>query len=142
MLVGAVGCNEPNQIGEAFGSWTLNRARSQNPGPERLDARFERHAKGEVFTLDRTYGNGQVTTSSTILYFDSETRPFEEAECLGTQSSRRLDRWTVEILRVCPSGVRIQLVRRLAVPNKITLEITESHPNGRQVERHLVLERQ
>ena len=69
--------------------------------PKSLTVRIEPHAKGEVFTLDRSEADGRTTSSSTILYFDGAPRDFQDFECSGTQSSRRLDPETVEILRRC-----------------------------------------
>ena len=60
----------------------------------------ERHPNGEVFTLDQMERR-TATTSSTILYLDGKERVFQGFGCLGTQSSRRLDSETVEILRTC-----------------------------------------
>src|SRR2546425_9081532 len=84
-----------------FGTWRLNAARSTFAGdtqPKILTVRIEPHAKGEVFTLDRTETNGRSTSASVLLYFDGRARGFNEAGCSGTQSSRRLDSRTVEIL--------------------------------------------
>jgi len=105
--------------------------------------RFEPHAKGEVFTLDRIDGDGRATTSSTILYFDGKPRDFQDLGCSGTQSSRRVDGRTVEILRQCTSGERVRFVRRSgAQPKDLILDITEHHPDGRRLERRLVLEKE
>jgi hypothetical protein len=129
--------------GGAFGIWKMNRARSIDPYPNNLTVRFEPHAKGEVFTLDETDSNGRVTTSSTILYFDSKPRDFQDLGCSGTQSSRRVDSQTVELLRKCASGESTRFVRRLAEhPKDLILDITEQHPDGRRFQRHLVLEKQ
>jgi hypothetical protein len=90
-----------------FGTWRLNAARSTFAGdtqPKSLTVRIEPHAKGEVFTLDRTETNGRSTSSSVLLYFDGRSRAFDEAGCSGTQSSRRLDSRTVEILNDCAGG--------------------------------------
>ena len=130
----------------AFGTWKLNAARSTFAGdaqPKSLTVRIEPHAKGEVFTLDRTEANGRSTSSSILLYFDGAARAFEEAGCSGTQSSRRLDSRTVEIFRGCASGQWTRSIRRSgAQPNELILEITEKYPDGRRFERRLVLEKQ
>ena len=108
-----------------------------------LTVRFEPHAKGEVFTLDRIGGDGRITTSSTVLYLDGNPRDFEERGCSGTQSSRRVDAQTVEILRRCASGGWIRLVRRPGAEAKeLIIEITEQHAGGRRFERRLLLEKQ
>ena len=129
----------------AFGTWQLNAARSTLAGdirPKSLTVRIEPHAKGEVFTLDRVEADGRNTTSSTILYLDSEPRQFQDFGCSGIQSSRRLDSQTVEILRMCASGERIRFIRRSTPPAKeLVLEITEQKLDGRRVERRLVLEK-
>jgi len=129
-----------------FGSWKLNPARSTFAGdtqPESLTVRIEPHAKGEVFTLDRTETNGQSTTSSVLLYFDGRARAFNQAGCSGTQSSRRLDSRTVEILNDCAGGQSTRVIRRSGErPNELVLEITDQYPDGRHYERRLVLERQ
>src|SRR5437879_13273402 len=83
-----------------FGTWKLNAARSTFAGdtqPNSLTVRIEPHAKGEVFTLDRTETNGRSTSSSVLLYFDGRARAFNEAGCSETHSSRRLDSRTVGI---------------------------------------------
>jgi hypothetical protein len=96
-----------------------------------------------VFTLDRIDGDGRSTTSSTILYLDSNPRDFQGFGCSGTQSSRRLDSQTVEILRTCASGEWTRFIRRLSTqPKVLLLEITEQQPDGRRFERRLVLEKQ
>jgi hypothetical protein len=129
-----------------FGTWRLNAARSTFAGdtqPKSLTLRIEHHAKGEVFTLERTETNGRSNSSSVLLYFDGRARAFDEAGCAGTQSSRRLDSRTVEILHDCTGGQSTRIVRRLGQqPNELALEITDRYPNGRHYERRLVLERQ
>jgi hypothetical protein len=117
----------------AFGTWKM----------KTLTVRFEPHSKGEVFTLDTVDGDGRTTTSSTILYLDGKPRDFDDANCSGTQSSRRMDGNTVEILHKCSNGEWTRFVRRLAVTQKeLILDITEQHTNGRRFERRLVLEKQ
>ena len=129
-----------------FGTWKLNLARSTFAGdtqPKSLTVRIEPHAKGEVFTLDRTETDGRSTSSSVLLYFDGRARDFNEAECSGTQSSRRLDSRTVEILRDCAGGHSTRIIRRSGQqPNELVLEITDQYADGRHYERRLVLERQ
>ena len=129
-----------------FGTWQLNPARSTFAGdtqPKSLTVRIEPHAKGEVFTLDRTETNGRSTSASVLLYFDGRARGFNEAGCSGTQSSRRLDSRTVEILHDCTGGQSSRIVRRSGQqPNELVLEITDQYADGRHYERRLVLERQ
>jgi hypothetical protein len=130
----------------AFGTWKLNAARSTFAGdtqPKSLTARIEPHTKGEVFTVDRTEADGRTTSSRILLYFDGTARDFRDAGCSGTQSSRRLDSRTVEILRDCAGGQWTRFIRRTgAQPGELILEITEQHPDGRHFERRLVLEKQ
>ena len=96
-----------------------------------------------MFTLDRTETNGRSTSSSVLLYLDGRARVFNEAGCSGTQSSRRLDSRTVEILRDCAAGQSTRVIRRSAErPNELVLEITDQHADGRHYERRLVLEKQ
>ena len=138
LMLAAVCCAEVE-----FGTWKVNSARSQDPYPKSLTVRFEPHAKGELFTLDRIDGGGRTTTSSTILYLDGKPRDFQDLGCSGTQSSRRVDSRTVEILRKCESGEWTRFVRRLAAqPKELVLEITEQQSDGRRFERRLVLEKQ
>jgi hypothetical protein len=140
MIFGALCC-----ANSSFGTWKMNAARSTFTGGTRLKSltvRIEPHAKGEVFTLERTEADGRATTSSTILYFDSAPRDFQDFACSGTQSSRRTDSEAVEILRNC-GGQSIRFVRRLPVqPNEMVIDVTEQHLDGRRFERHLVLEKQ
>jgi hypothetical protein len=127
--------------GDAFGIWKVSATRSVDPypNPGSLTVRFDPHTKGEVFTVDRTNRDGRATTLSTLLYFDGQPRHFQDLGCLGTQSSRRVDRGTVEILRQCGSGEWTRFVRRISRPNELVLEITEQRPDGLRLERRLVL---
>ena len=129
-----------------IGTWKLNAARSTFAGdtqPKSLTVRIEPHAKGEVFTLDRTEANGRTTSSSILLYFDGTARAFQDAGCSGTQSSRRVDSRTVEIFRDCASGQWTRsILRSGSQPNELVLEITEKFTDGRRFERRLVLENQ
>jgi hypothetical protein len=136
----------PRWAGGAFGTWMVNPARStlaSYPRPKSITIRIESHAKGEVFTIDRIDADGRSLTSSTLLYLDGKARDFLDAGCSGSQSSRRMDGQTVEILRWCANGDTIRFVRRLsAQPNELILDITEHRAGGRTFERHLVLEKQ
>ena len=135
----------PSWSGDAFGSWKVKPARSTKPRVswEALAVRFEPHTKGEVFTLDQIDADGRATTFSTILYLDNKPREFQGFECSGTQSSRRVDSRTVEIVRTCTSGEWTRFVRRLSTrPEQLVLEITEHQADGRHVERRVVLEKQ
>jgi len=130
----------------AFGTWKMNPARSTfagDPHRKNFTVRIEPHAGGEVFTLDRISRDNRVETSSTILYFDSKLRDFQDHSCSGTQSSRRVNNRTVEIVRNCGSGQWIRFIRRLAEQQKeLILEVTEQQPDGRRFERRVVLEKQ
>jgi hypothetical protein len=132
--------------GGAYGTWKLNAARSTFAGdtpPRSLTIRIEPHIKGEVFALDRIEADGRAISSSTILYLDGAERDFRDGECSGTQSSRRMDGETVEILHKCDGGSWTRLVRRSPAPAKeLILEITDQHNDGRRFERRLVLDKQ
>ena len=139
MLLGAL---DATRAEDAFGAWRVTPIRSTAAYSDLVAVRFEPHAKGEVFTLDRVDRAGRSTTSSTILYFDGRARDLEDAGCSGTQSSRRIDSQTVEILRTCADGRRVRMLRKLAPPRELVLEITDEQPDGRRMERRLVLKRQ
>jgi hypothetical protein len=129
-----------------FGIWKMNPARSTptaDPRLKSLTVRFEEHAKGEVFTVDQMDVDGRTTTASTILYLDGKPRDFADHECSGTQSSRRMDTQTIEILRTCASGGWTRFVRRWssARPKEMILDISEQRSDGRRFERRLVLEK-
>ena len=132
--------------GAAYGTWKLNAARSTFAGdtePKSLTIRIEPHTKGEVFTLDRIEADGRAISSSTILYLDGTEREFRDGQCSGTQSSRRIDGQTVEILQKCASGSWTRMVRRSpASAKQLVIEITEQRNEGRRYERRLVLEKQ
>ena len=132
--------------GAAYGTWKLNAARSTFAGdtqPRSLTIRIEPHTKGEVFTLDRIEADGRATSSSTVLYLDGTEREFRDAQCSGTQSSRRIDGQTVEILHKCASGSWTRLVRRSpASAKELIIEIMEQRNDGRRYERRLVLDKQ
>ena len=104
--------------------------------------RIEPHTNGEVCTLDRIETDGRAISSSTVLYLDSKARDFRDGECSGTQSSRRIDNRTIEILRNCGTGTSIRFVRWTAPKNQLVLEVFEQRTNGRRVERRLVFEKQ
>ena len=127
------------------GAWNLNPARSTFSGqtqPKTLVLRVEPRPNGEVVTVDRTEVNGQSTSASTILYFDGAARSFENAGCSGSQTSRRLNEQSVEILRQCTSGDWERVVRRLTQRGKeLVVEITRQR-SGRRSEERLVLEKQ
>jgi hypothetical protein len=130
--------------GDAFGVWQSNPARSTLVENQKsVTVRIEPHIRGEVFTLDTVANDGRASTSSTLLYFDGKTRGFRDSGCAGTQSSRRVDSRTVEILRDCANGRHRQLIRRLAVqPGVLVLEVLEQNTDGRHSERRLVLDKQ
>ena len=131
--------------GAAYGSWKLNFARSTFAGdtqPRSFTIRIERHPKGEVFTLDRVEADGRAISISTILYLDGTERDFRDKECSGTQSSRRLDSQTIEILRHCGADAWIRFVRRIAPTDELVLEISEEPARGRRVDRRFIFERQ
>jgi hypothetical protein len=131
--------------GAADGTWKLNAARSTFAGdtqPRSFTIRIEPHAKGEVFTLDRIEADGRAVSCSSILYLDGGERDFRDGECSGTQSSRRIDSQTVEILRNCGAGAWTRFVRRIAAKNELVLEISEHHAGGRRFDRRLVFEKQ
>jgi len=132
---------------DAFGTWKMNPARSTfvgDPHPRAITVRIEPHAKGQTFTFDRIRSNGQATTFSIILYMDGKDRDFHGAACSGSQSSRRLNEKTVELILKCESGQSSHFVRRIVPdhPSDLILDITEELPDGRHLERHLVLEKQ
>jgi hypothetical protein len=135
----------PGSAGGAFGCWKLNPGRSMFPAngqPRDLTVRIEPHAKGEVFTVDRVERDGRAISESTILYLDGKPRDFQNPACSGTQSSQKVDDRTVEILRKCGTGEWTRFIRRLTTVNQLTLEITAQEPDGRQVARRLVLDKQ
>ena len=129
-----------------FGIWKVDTTRStpkEGIQPMAITVRIDPHAKGEVFTLDRIEADGRSIGSSTILYFDGAPHDFQDSRCSGTQSSRRLDSWTIEIARICASGGSSTIVRRLAATSKeLTFDITDHHPDGRTFEQRLALEKQ
>ena len=125
--------------------WKLNVARSTFAGdtqPKSFTIRIEPHAKGEVFTLDRIEADGRAISSSTILYLDGTERDFRDGDCSGTQTSRRIDSQTVEILRNCGVDAWTRFVRRTAPKNELVLEITEQRADGRRFDRRLVFKKQ
>src|SRR5215467_8752560 len=130
-----------DQSGSVF---THANHRPGDPGWRLVLGRWRvRHVEGEVFTVDRIEADGRATSTSTILYLDSRPRPFQDFGCSGTQSSRRVDSETVEILRVCANGEQSRLLWRVATHSKeLILEITEQDSGGRRLKRRLVMEKQ
>ena len=131
--------------GAAYGTWKLNAARSTFVGdtrPRSFTIRIEPHSKGEVLTLDRIEADGRATSSSTLLYLDGTERDFRDTDCSGTQSSRRIDTQTVEILRNCGAGAWVRFVRRAMPRDQLVLEISEQRAGGRRFDRRLVFDKQ
>jgi hypothetical protein len=134
---------DTSRAGDAFGVWKTNPAHSVLPGNQKATGlRIEPHPRGEVFTLDTVTADGSASTSSTILYLDGRARDFRDQGCSGTQSSRRLDDRTVEILRTCATGERTRIVCRLTARSELVLEVTAKQADGREVERRLVFEKE
>jgi hypothetical protein len=89
---------------DALGIWKMNLGRSAfaaERAPRNFTLRIERHAQGEVFTVERTEQDGRSSSDSTILFFDRKPRDYQDLDCRGTQSSQRVDNRTVEIQRTC-----------------------------------------
>jgi len=135
---------------DMFGTWKMNPARSQfsddNHHPRAVTVRIEPHEKGEVFTYDRINSNGQAVTVSMIVYLDGKERNGQACFCSGgstTQSSRRLDERTIEIIAKCGNGLWSRIIRRLSADaHDLILDMTKSQPNGLRVKRQLVFEKQ
>jgi hypothetical protein len=139
-LLFAAGC-----FAQPFGDWKLNATRSTFAGdirPKSLTVRIEPRDRGEVVTLDRTETNGQTTTCSMVLYLDSVARGFQQGECSGTQSSRRIDSRTIEVLRNCGAGAWIRFLRWTGPKSQLVLEISEQRADGRHLDRRLAFEKQ
>jgi hypothetical protein len=136
-----VGC-----ANSTLGTWKMDATRSTFAGgtkPKSLIVRIEPHAKGEVFTLDRIESDGRAISSSTVLYFDGTPREFEDFGCSGTQSSRRLDSQTMELLRFCATSEWIWLIRQSAVKSQeLIIDITEKRDGRSNVEWRVVLKKQ
>ena len=140
LLVGAPGWSE-----DAFGIWKVNPARSTlvgYPYPRAVAVRIEPHSKGEVLTLEQIREKGEKVTTSMILYLDGKEREFQGDACFGSQSSRRVDGRTVEIVYRCRSGWTRWMRRLPREPSELILDITEHLSDGRRFERRLVLEKQ
>jgi hypothetical protein len=135
-----------NGLGQAYGTWKMDALHSTFTGeahPKSLVLRIEKHPKGEVVTLDRVEADGRTNSSSSVLYLDGAAHDFEDFGCSGTQSSRRIDSRTVEILRMCKSGEWSRVTRRSsAQKNELVLEIVVNQADGRRFQSQLVLKRQ
>jgi len=134
-------CAEP-----LFGTWRVKTNRSTFVGvraPKSLSVRIEPHSKGEVFTVDRVESDGRATSSSSILYFDNTPRDLQDFDCLGTQSSRRLDSGTIEIRRNCAGSDGVWFVRHATDKSKeLMIDITEKRRPGPNLDWRLALEKQ
>jgi hypothetical protein len=130
---------------DALGIWKMNPRRSAftaERAPRNFTLRIERHAQGEVFTVERTEQDGRSSSDSTILFFDGKPRDYQDLDCSGTQSSQRVDNRTVEILRTCEAGAWMRVVRRVTTNGELTLQFSGRRPDGRQVQMLLVLQKQ
>jgi hypothetical protein len=135
----------PGWADEAFGTWKVDPARSTllaDSHPKAVILRIERHTKGEVFTLDAIREKGEMVTTSMILYLDGKEREFQGDTCFGTQSSRRVDQRTIEIVYRCRNAWTRWIRRLSPEPKELILDITEHLSDGRRFERRLVLEKQ
>jgi hypothetical protein len=112
-----------------FGTWKAitNRSRfSGGSAPKNLTVRIERHSNGEVFTLDKVESDGRGISSSTTLYLDGAPREFQNFDCSGTQSPRRLDTRTVEIVPKCADRDGTWLVRHSTDQSKLRQVLTRN----------------
>ena len=129
-----------------FGTWKMDATRSTFTGgaqPKSFTLRIEPHSKGEVFTVEKVESDGRATSSSNILYFDGAPRDLQDFDCVGAQSSRRLDSRTVEIRRKCASGDGTWLIRQSKEQSKeLHIDITEKRRGGPNLEWRVVLEKQ
>ena len=140
MLLGTLATGQSEAV---YGVWRVNLSRSTAPFSDLVKVRFEPHRRGEVFTVERVHADGRATTSSTILYFDTLQRDFQDSDFSGTQSSSRLNDTTAEILRSCADGRTMRMVRRFGEkPRELVLEVTEQRPAGGRAERRLLLEKE
>jgi hypothetical protein len=131
--------------GPELGIWKMNASRSTfatQVQPKSLTLRFEPHAKGTLFTVDRIESDDRATSSSTILYLDGKTRDFEDFRCIGKQSSRRTEHQGLEIVRHCMNGggTRIE-IQTTGHPNELVLVILLQDAAGNHSEEHLVFEK-
>ena len=123
-----------SSAGEAFGVWKLNPARSTLAGNQKCDPSDR--------TTHPRRGVHVGHSGRRWARLDGKTRAFQDSACSGTQSSRRVDGRTEEILRECANGDRQLILRSAVQPGVLILEITEQHAAGRPSERRLVLEKQ
>jgi hypothetical protein len=134
----------PARPQEVLGIWKMNPSRSTfsgDPHAKALTVRIERHAKGEVITFERIRADGQAVTVSMVLYFDGRERAFQGEACFGSQSSRRLDDRTVQVLLKC-RGWSAQLTRRsMSSPNDLMLDVTRQQADGQRSKHSLILEK-
>ena len=140
LLLGALGWAD-----DAFGIWKVNPARSrlvEDTYPWAVIVRIERHAKGEVFTLEQIREKGEKVTTSMILCLDGKERELQGDTCFGTQSSRRVDGRTVEIVYRCRDGWTRWMRRLPPETLELIFDVTEYLSDGRRFERRLVLEKQ
>jgi hypothetical protein len=115
-------------FGQVYGEWKMSGERSVFSGeaPRSMSVQITPHPKGEVFTLETVTKDGRTISSSAVLYLDGSPRSVRDFECSGTQSSRRLDSQTIEILRTCAEGPSARWVRRISPnANELVLEIRE-----------------
>ena len=77
-----------------------------------------------------------------ILYLDGKEREFQGDTCFGTQSSRRVDGRTVEIVYRCRDGWTRWMRRLPPETLELIFDVTEYLSDGRRFERRLVLEKQ
>ena len=130
---------------DALGIWKMNPRRSAftaERAPRNFTLRIERHAQGEVFTVERTEQDGRSSSDSTILFFDRKPREYQDQDCRGTQSSQRLDNRTVEILRTCEAGAWTRVIRRVNTNGAPIVEVSGRRADGRPIETRLVLEKE
>ena len=77
-----------------------------------------------------------------ILCLDGKERELQGDTCFGTQSSRRVDGRTVEIVYRCRDGWTRWMRRLPPETLELIFDVTEYLSDGRRFERRLVLEKQ
>ena len=130
---------------EPVGTWKMNPQRSTfvgDPHPREVTVRIEVKGDTRTFSFEKIGANSRKTIDKDTMYLDGKTRPHVGDTCPGTYSSRRMDKFTIEMTSRCSSGRWARFITRLQPNGDMILDILEALPDGRQLTRHLVMEKQ
>jgi len=140
LIIGSTACAL-----EPVGTWKMNSQRSTfvgDPHPREVTVRIEVSGTNRTFSFEKIGANGRKTIDKETMYLDGKARPHVGNTCSGTHSTRRVDKFTIELISRCSSGQWARFVTHFQLNGDMILDILDVLPNGRRLTRHLVMEKE